>query len=256
MKKLYILMVVGLAAFAAVACSTGGGDTAEPTAVPTSPAAAAAPPTPTTEPEPAPEPTVRPDMAKLNYGPRTAEGLQAILGTGDLGVGTNRFGFVMTSQTGFRHRADYEADDAVRTGPGRRERRGAAGDGLFPAMALRQPGYVRRRVGVRPGRDMEGRHRGSRPGRLPGSRPTDRRGRRIDGCAQGRRPGDTERHQDAGRRGEPGRAVDRVAAGRGPVPDDAGRRDRQRYTHGRGVRQPCILHETQCAGRRWRCFRN
>ena len=40
-------------------------------------------------------------MAKLNYGPRTAEGLQAILGTGDLGVGTNRFGFVMTSQTGF-----------------------------------------------------------------------------------------------------------------------------------------------------------
>ena len=101
MKKLYILMVVGLAAFAAVACSTGGGDTAEPTAAPTSPAAAAAAPTPTTAPEPAPEPTVRPDMAKLNYGPRTAEGLQAILGTGDLGVGTNRFGFVMTSQTGF-----------------------------------------------------------------------------------------------------------------------------------------------------------
>ena len=99
MKKLYILMVVGLAAFAAVACSTGGGDTAEPTAAPTSPAAPA--PTPTTAPEPAPEPTVRPDMAKLNYGPRTAEGLQAILGTGDLGVGTNRFGFVMTSQTGF-----------------------------------------------------------------------------------------------------------------------------------------------------------
>ena len=40
-------------------------------------------------------------MAKLNYGPKSAEGLQAILGTGDLGVGTNRFGFVMTSQTGF-----------------------------------------------------------------------------------------------------------------------------------------------------------
>ena len=67
--------------------------------MPTLPVAASV--TPTVEPEPAPEPTVRPDMAKLNYGPRTAEGLQAILGTGDLGVGTNRFGFVMTSQTGF-----------------------------------------------------------------------------------------------------------------------------------------------------------
>ena len=102
MRKLYIMMVAGLAALAAAACSTGGdGETAEPTVVPTSPPAAAAAQAPTADPEPAPEPTVRPDMEKLNYGPRSAEGLQAILGTGDLGVGTNRFGFVMTSQTGF-----------------------------------------------------------------------------------------------------------------------------------------------------------
>ena len=102
MKRLYSVMVAGLAAIAVAACSTGGdGDTAEPTAVSTSPPAAAAAPAPTAAPEPAAEPTVRPDMEKLNYGPKSAEGLQAILGTGDLGVGTNRFGFVMTSQTGF-----------------------------------------------------------------------------------------------------------------------------------------------------------
>lgn len=102
MMKLYILLAAGLAAFAVAACSTGGdGETAEPTAAPTSPPAAAAAQAPTAEPEPAPEPTVRPDMEKLNYGPRSAEGLQAILGTGDLAVGENRFGFVMTSQTGF-----------------------------------------------------------------------------------------------------------------------------------------------------------
>ena len=100
MRKLYILLAAGLAAIAVTACSTGGDEeAAEPTVAPTSaPAAAQAP---TAQPEPAPEPTVRPDMEKLNYGPRSAEGLQAILGTGDLGVGTNRFGFVMTSQTGF-----------------------------------------------------------------------------------------------------------------------------------------------------------
>ena len=99
MKRLHALILTGLTALLVAACSTGG--EVEPTAAPTSPPAAAAEPTPTAVPEPAPEPTVRPDMAKLNYGPRSAEGLQAILGTGDLGVGTNRFGFVMTSQTGF-----------------------------------------------------------------------------------------------------------------------------------------------------------
>ena len=99
MKRLYALTLIGLTALFVAACSTGG--EAEPTAAPTSPPAATAEPAPPPEPAPAAEPTVRPDMAKLNYGPRSAEGLQAILGTGDLGVGANRFGFVMTSQTGF-----------------------------------------------------------------------------------------------------------------------------------------------------------
>ena len=102
MKRLYIVIVAGLAAIAVAACSTGGdGDITEPTAEPTSPPAAAAATTTSEAPKPAAEPTVRPDMAKLNYGPKSAEGLQAILGTGDLGVGANRFGFVMTSRTGF-----------------------------------------------------------------------------------------------------------------------------------------------------------
>jgi hypothetical protein len=43
----------------------------------------------------------RPDREPLVYGPRSADGLQAILGTGDLGVGSNRFGFVLTSSKGF-----------------------------------------------------------------------------------------------------------------------------------------------------------
>jgi len=102
MKTIPIIATLLVAAFALAGCSTGGdGETAESTAAPTSPPAAAAAQAPTAEPEPAAEPTVRPDMEKLNYGPRSAEGLQAILGTGDLGVGTNRFGFVMTSSTGF-----------------------------------------------------------------------------------------------------------------------------------------------------------
>ena len=101
MKTIPITTTLLLAVFAVVACSTGGEvDTVEPTAVPTAPPAAAAQ-APTAAPEPDPEPTVRPDMEKLNYGPKSAEGFQAILGTGDLGVGGNRFGFVMTSQTGF-----------------------------------------------------------------------------------------------------------------------------------------------------------
>ena len=42
----------------------------------------------------------RPDLEPLIKGPRSADGLQAILGTGDLGVGTNRVGFVLTSPDG------------------------------------------------------------------------------------------------------------------------------------------------------------
>ena len=43
---------------------------------------------------------VRPDREPLITGPRSEDGLQAILGTGDLGVGVNRVGFVLTSPDG------------------------------------------------------------------------------------------------------------------------------------------------------------
>ncbi len=38
-----------------------------------------------------PEIRQRPDRKPLVYGPRSTSGLQAILGTGDLGIGNNRF---------------------------------------------------------------------------------------------------------------------------------------------------------------------
>ncbi len=43
----------------------------------------------------------RPDREPLIESETTADGLKAIFGTGDLGVGTNRIGFVLTSQKGF-----------------------------------------------------------------------------------------------------------------------------------------------------------
>ena len=48
-----------------------------------------------------PETDVRPDREPLVKGPRSEDGIQVILGTGDLGVGSNRFGFVLTSSRGF-----------------------------------------------------------------------------------------------------------------------------------------------------------
>ena len=47
------------------------------------------------------EPPERPDHEPLIESETTADGLKAILGTGDLGVGTERIGFVLTSKTGF-----------------------------------------------------------------------------------------------------------------------------------------------------------
>ena len=47
------------------------------------------------------EPPERPDREPLIESETTADGLKAILGTGDLGVGTERIGFVLTSRTGF-----------------------------------------------------------------------------------------------------------------------------------------------------------
>ncbi|MCZ6890954.1 MAG: hypothetical protein O7F09_00360, partial [Chloroflexi bacterium] len=43
----------------------------------------------------------RPDLEPLIEGPISPDGLQAVLGTGDLGVGTHRVGFVLTSPEGF-----------------------------------------------------------------------------------------------------------------------------------------------------------
>ncbi len=43
----------------------------------------------------------RPDRVPLIKGPVSPAGYRAILGTGDLGVGPNRVGFVLTSRTGF-----------------------------------------------------------------------------------------------------------------------------------------------------------
>lgn len=47
------------------------------------------------------EPPERPDREPLIESETTVEGFKAILGTGDLGVGTERIGFVLTSKTGF-----------------------------------------------------------------------------------------------------------------------------------------------------------
>ncbi|MCY4527930.1 MAG: hypothetical protein OXD46_02715 [Chloroflexi bacterium] len=47
------------------------------------------------------EPPERPDREPLIESETTADGLKAILGTGDLGVGRERIGFVLTSKTGF-----------------------------------------------------------------------------------------------------------------------------------------------------------
>ena len=49
----------------------------------------------------APKPAIRPDRRPLIEGPVSADGLKAILGTADLGVGPNRVGFVLTSPNGF-----------------------------------------------------------------------------------------------------------------------------------------------------------
>ena len=46
-------------------------------------------------------PPERPDRTPLIEGPVSPDGLKAILGTADLGVGPNRVGFVLTSPEGF-----------------------------------------------------------------------------------------------------------------------------------------------------------
>jgi hypothetical protein len=81
----------------AAACSSGD----EPDSASTTNDTSAQSSTPSETAVDAPEADVRPDRAPLVQGPRSEDGIQAILGTGDLGVGRNRFGFVLTSSRGF-----------------------------------------------------------------------------------------------------------------------------------------------------------
>ena len=92
-----IALIAALAAVA-LAAACGNDEPAPATTAPETPPTAAAAPEQATE---APEPQVRPDRRPLIEGPISADGLQAILGTGDLGVGRNRVAFVMTSEEGF-----------------------------------------------------------------------------------------------------------------------------------------------------------
>ena len=64
----------------AMGCSSGEGGQAAPT--------------------PIAEPTARADEIELIKGPLSPDGLQAIFGTPDLGIGRNRVAFVVTSKTG------------------------------------------------------------------------------------------------------------------------------------------------------------
>ena len=54
------------------------------------------------------EPPERPDREPLIESETTTDGFKAILGTGDLGVGTERIGFVLTSKTGFVNTDDVQ----------------------------------------------------------------------------------------------------------------------------------------------------
>ena len=94
-------MIKGLTGLAAVAAAVllaaCGGGPAEPSAS----GGASRAETEAAQEEPAAmAEEARPDREVLITGPRSEDGLQAILGTGDLGVGVNRVGFVLTSLDG------------------------------------------------------------------------------------------------------------------------------------------------------------
>ena len=106
---------------------------------------------------------VRPDREPLITGPRSEDGLQAILGTGDLGVGVNRVGFVLTSPDGI------VTDPVTVTssyGGGRRQGCGRDGGYGVPAVALRDAGAAHRGADVRPGGAVEAGHLSRHAGRL------------------------------------------------------------------------------------------
>ena len=95
MKATVLIAALSLLALAAAACG-------ETSTAPDTPAPTTAQERGSANSEPsASEPQVRPDRRPLIEGPVSDDGLQAILGTGDLGPGLNRIGFVMTSEEGF-----------------------------------------------------------------------------------------------------------------------------------------------------------
>jgi len=65
-----------------------------------------------------PEPPERPDLEPLVEGPRSPDGLQAILGTSDLAAGVNRVGFVLTSPRGFVTAPTAKVSPRFREAPG------------------------------------------------------------------------------------------------------------------------------------------
>ncbi len=85
------LAALGFVLLAAAACS--GGRQSSPPAAADSPSGEAAPGA-------LEDKTGRPDLPPLVKGPVSEDGFQAILGTGDLGVGPNRIGFLITSPDG------------------------------------------------------------------------------------------------------------------------------------------------------------
>ena len=82
-----IALLLSLMAAVALACSSGSGTIEAPEAP--------SPPQETESGRP-----FQPDEIPLIKGPVSATGLQAIFATPDLGVGKNRFAFVLTSRTG------------------------------------------------------------------------------------------------------------------------------------------------------------
>ena len=78
-----------------------GADAVEPYKMPLDADAQAAPAAPRVKDERPGEGPLRPDLTALIEGPVSPSGIQAILGTGDLGVGLSRVGFVLTSPAGF-----------------------------------------------------------------------------------------------------------------------------------------------------------
>lgn len=86
MKLTSYLAIVGAFLVLAIACSSSEKQVEGPSAI-----AQEAPPATA---------QMRPDLAPLIKGPASADGLQAILATSDLGVGEQRVGFVLTAPDG------------------------------------------------------------------------------------------------------------------------------------------------------------